>query len=120
MVAKQMHRIVLRRLGALEYGKCLQLQFELLEKRLAGEIEDTLLLVEHPSVYTIGKRQKQADILWTPEELKERGVAVHKIDRGGQVTWHGPGQLVGYPIFNAGRLHSALTGAREGSKYSYW
>ena len=58
----------------------------------------------------------QNDILWTEAELKQRGTTVHKIDRGGQVTWHGPGQLVGYPIFNASELHAQLTGSPAGSK----
>eukprot|EP00667_Euglena_gracilis_P018405 EG_transcript_19552 len=115
-----MARFVVRRLGVMPYLPCLELQLRLLEARLQGQVEDTLLLVEHPHVYTIGKRQTQGDILWSAETLRQKGVEVHKIDRGGQVTYHGPGQLVGYPIFNASRLHHRLTGAPEGSKFSYW
>jgi len=113
-------QFLVRRLGRMPYLPCLNLQLQLLEQRLAGQGQDTLLLVEHPHVYTIGKREKQGDILWTPAELAARGVAVHKVDRGGQVTYHGPGQLVGYPIFHAARLHEMLTDSPEGSKFSYW
>ena len=58
----------------------------------------TLLLLEHPHVYTFGRRGKQENLLWGESQLKEKGIAIHWVDRGGDVTYHGPGQLVGYPL----------------------
>ena len=66
-------------------------------------LPNLILLLEHPHVYTLGKRGDSSDILASPEKLKELGVEVHRIDRGGEVTYHGPGQLVGYPIVNLRR-----------------
>jgi lipoyl(octanoyl) transferase len=82
--------IDVRRLGTVEYEKALALQRELADARVAGG-PDTLLLLEHPPVYTAGKRT-------LPEERPVDGTAVVDTDRGGKITWHGPGQLVGYPI----------------------
>lgn len=72
-----------------------------LHKRVAdGELPNVLLLLEHPHTYTLGRRGQASDILVDEDRLKQLGVQVHHIDRGGEVTYHGPGQLVGYPIIN--------------------
>jgi lipoyl(octanoyl) transferase len=84
------------------YDEALELQRTLVEERKAGRIPDTLLLLEHPHVLTLGVRQGggRANILATPERLDELGVTVFEAGRGGDVTYHGPGQLVGYPIID--------------------
>lgn len=87
-------------LGTMEYGRCLKLQRELRDRRIAGEIEDTLLLVEHTPVLTMGRRGQNDNVVVSEEFLKENGIDVHWVERGGDVTYHGPGQLVVYPIFN--------------------
>jgi lipoyl(octanoyl) transferase len=84
------------------YTESLALQTALHDKRAAGEIDDTLLQLEHPHVYTIGRRGSPAEILLDEPALRARGVEVHEADRGGMVTYHGPGQLVGYPILHLG------------------
>jgi lipoyl(octanoyl) transferase len=91
-----------RRLGRVDYADGLELQKQLVEDRRAGRIGDTLLLLEHPPVITLGvkARGRQTNILASPERLTEAGVAVFETGRGGDVTYHGPGQLVGYPIFD--------------------
>jgi lipoyl(octanoyl) transferase len=91
-----------RRLGRLEYDAGLALQQELVEDRRAGRIGDTLLLLEHPPVITLGVRTRggATNIVASAEKLRERGVTVVEAGRGGDVTYHGPGQLVGYPIFD--------------------
>lgn len=87
-------------LGKIDYVEAWDLQKSLAAKRLAGEIPDTLLLLEHPPTLTIGRFSDNSDIFASPEKLKELGIAVVHSDRGGKVTYHGPGQLVGYPILN--------------------
>ncbi len=87
-------------LGRVDYGEALRLQDELVELRRACRIPDVLLLLEHPPVLTLGRHANRANILATDELLARRGVALHQINRGGDVTYHGPGQLVGYPIFD--------------------
>jgi lipoyl(octanoyl) transferase len=84
------------------YGDAFALQTQLHDRRARNEIPDTLLLLEHPHVYTIGRRGSASDVLWDEETLRSRGVDVVETDRGGQVTYHGPGQLVGYPIIDLG------------------
>lgn len=84
----------------MEYGTALELQRSLIERRKRGEIGDVLLLLEHPRVITLGRNAKAANVIAAPEELATRGVEVFECDRGGDVTYHGPGQLVGYPIFD--------------------
>jgi lipoyl(octanoyl) transferase len=89
-------------LGQVEYQRAWQLQRELAALRVDRKIGDTLLLLEHPPTITLGRGAKEEHILASRETLYERGVAVHAIDRGGDVTFHGKGQLVGYPIFHLG------------------
>lgn len=89
-------------LGSVPYGQALKLQTRLHADRVAGRVTDTLLLLSHPHVYTIGRRGSADDVLWDVETLRGRGVEVVETDRGGQVTYHGPGQLVGYPIVDLG------------------
>lgn len=72
------------------------------ERRLRAEIPDTVILLEHPPVFTAGRRAKPEELLWSPDEVAGRGAEVHRIDRGGSFTFHGPGQLVGYPIIDLG------------------
>lgn len=87
-------------LGRVGYDEGLQLQSEIAALRLAGRVENVLLLLEHPPVLTLGRNASRANILASDEFLAYRGVEVHEINRGGDVTYHGPGQLVGYPIFD--------------------
>lgn len=89
-----------RRLGRMEYEKALDLQTELWQKVSSGEGRDTLLLVEHPPVITLGVRGQKEHILLPEEELSRLGVSTVHVGRGGDVTYHGPGQIVGYPIMN--------------------
>src|SRR5581483_6838541 len=85
-------------LGRVEYGVALVRQRALQEARATGAIPDTLLLLEHPPVLTLGRRGSRADVLVPEAQLAARGIAVHETNRGGLVTYHGPGQLVAYPI----------------------
>lgn len=88
------------KLGRVGYREGLELQRQLVERRLAEEIPDTLLLLEHPPVITMGKSAQDADILASAETLQAEGAQIHRIERGGETTYHGPGQLVGYLIFH--------------------
>ncbi|MBO8130201.1 MAG: lipoyl(octanoyl) transferase LipB [Candidatus Marinimicrobia bacterium] len=87
-------------LGYRNYGEIWELQKRLHFLRVKGVIPDTLILVEHNHVYTFGKNATRENLLVSDEYLKQRGIEVYHVDRGGDVTYHGPGQLVGYPIFN--------------------
>jgi lipoyl(octanoyl) transferase len=87
-------------LGVVEYEEGLRLQKRLVDLRKSGQIGDVLLLLEHSPVITLGRNAKAANVLASPELLAARGVKVFECDRGGDVTFHGPGQLVGYPIFD--------------------
>jgi lipoyl(octanoyl) transferase len=89
-----------RRLGRLEYGAALALQKETESAVLAGQEPDTLLLVEHPHTLTMGRGATHAGIITPQEMLDARGVTVFETNRGGKVTYHGLGQIVGYPIIN--------------------
>jgi lipoyl(octanoyl) transferase len=89
-------------LGRIGYREAHALQKRLVEARVAGEIGDRLLLLEHPAVLTLGRHSDPAHILVSPDELQARGIPVERVERGGEVTYHGPGQLVAYPIV---RLH---------------
>jgi lipoyl(octanoyl) transferase len=91
-----------RRLGLVAYADALALQRQLVEERRAGRVGDLLLLVEHPHVFTLGVRGDggRSHVLATPEALSARGVEIHEAGRGGDITYHGPGQIVGYPILD--------------------
>jgi lipoyl(octanoyl) transferase len=89
-------------LGRIAYGPAYDLQRSLADRRAAGAIADTLLVLEHDAVYTLGRRATEAEVLLDAEALAARGIAVEHTDRGGRVTYHGPGQLVGYPIVDLG------------------
>ena len=90
-------------LGLLGYQAAYDLQRRLHAQVVAGELPDLLLLLEHPHVYTLGRRGQQSHILASGEALTQLGVETHLTDRGGETTYHGPGQLVGYPIVNLRR-----------------
>lgn len=97
-------------LGRVSYDEGLRLQAELVDLRLQGRIDNTLLLLEHPPVLTLGRNADRSNVLATDELLAARGVTLHEINRGGDVTYHGPGQLVGYPIFDLRSLRNAKGG----------
>ena len=88
----------LLQLGRISYAEGLDIQARVVAARKAGRIGDTLLLLEHPAVITLGRNASRANVLAGNEWLAARGVEVHEVNRGGDVTYHGPGQLVGYPI----------------------
>jgi lipoyl(octanoyl) transferase len=87
-------------LGRVDYPTGLQLQQRLVEMRKNGQVGDVLLLLEHEPVITLGRNAKIANVIASPELLRQRGVELYECDRGGDVTFHGPGQIVGYPIFD--------------------
>ena len=93
-------------LGRVDYGEVLSLQQELVALRQAGQIGNVLLLLEHPPVLTLGRNASRSNILASDELLARRGVTLHEINRGGDVTYHGPGQLIGYPIFDLRSLRN--------------
>jgi lipoyl(octanoyl) transferase len=101
--------IHLLQLGRIPYAEGLAIQQRVIAARKTGEIGDTLLLVEHPPVLTLGRNATCANILATDDQLARKGVEIHEVNRGGDVTYHGPGQLVGYPIFD---LRGDLPGKR--------
>ena len=94
----------LLRLGLVEYAEAWELQRRLVAARIADEIPDVLILLEHPHVYTLGRSGHAENVLIDEAALKAAGAQLHWVDRGGDVTYHGPGQLVGYPIVHLGRL----------------
>ena len=97
-----MRPLEVRRLGVVPYADALTLQRALVEERKAGTVPDLLLLLQHPAVITLGVRGDggRSNILAPDARLDELGIAVHETGRGGDVTYHGPGQIVGYPIIN--------------------
>jgi lipoyl(octanoyl) transferase len=101
-VLKTVRQLDVRRLGVVEYDEALALQRELVEERRADRIPDLLLLLEHPPVITLGVRSEvsRANVVATDERLADLGIAIHETGRGGDVTYHGPGQIVGYPILD--------------------
>jgi lipoyl(octanoyl) transferase len=102
-------RLIVQDLGRRAYGEVLELQRSLCRRRIAGEItDDILLLVEHEPVITLGRGTRAASLPLAPAELERRGVGVFEIERGGDVTFHGPGQLVGYPIIDLRRHREDL------------
>jgi lipoate-protein ligase B len=90
-------------LGLTPYGEALERQTMLLEERIRGRIPDTLILVEHPPVVTLGRARTTANLRLTPQELRALGIEFFEVSRGGDATYHAPGQLVGYPIFDLRR-----------------
>ncbi len=87
-------------LGLVDYREALRLQAEKVAQRKAGKIPDTLLLLEHPHAYTLGRNANREHLLVSGEWLAAQHVQIFETDRGGDITYHGPGQLVGYPIFD--------------------
>ena len=100
-------------LGRVEYREAAALQERLRERVIAGELPDLMLLLEHPPVYTIGRRSDADDLPFGEAFYRERGIDVVRTPRGGQLTYHGPGQLVGYPI-----MHVAERAASTSSRWS--
>ena len=96
MDLKESQKILIQDLGFKKYKSVLSLQKKLQKQRIAGNTQDTLILVEHEPVYTLGKNANKHHLL----QSRDKSVEVHKIERGGDVTFHGPGQLVGYPILD--------------------
>ncbi len=95
--------INVRWLGRVDYRAAWALQRELVDARVAGAIKDQLLLLEHPAVLTLGRQADEQFVRATPEHLAERGIELIRVERGGEVTYHGPGQLVAYPILALAR-----------------
>lgn len=101
-------------LGLIDYLSAWELQNRLALEIARGERGPTLLLLEHPHTYTFGRRGQAENLLWSEQKCKERAVAVHWVDRGGDVTYHGPGQLVGYPLIRLnGQDHVGYVRALE-------
>uniref|UniRef100_A0A7V3ZYT1 Octanoyltransferase n=1 Tax=candidate division WOR-3 bacterium TaxID=2052148 RepID=A0A7V3ZYT1_UNCW3 len=97
-------------LGFKRYKDVWDFQKELVEKRIRDEIPDTLILVEHEPVFTLGRNKDWKNLLFPEDYLRKLGYSLYKVERGGDITYHGPGQLVGYPIF---KLDSALAGVKK-------
>ncbi len=101
-----MNTIEVRWLGRLAYTAAWDMQKSLVQQVGNGEAADQLLLLEHPPTYTFGRKGKAAHLLYSEAQLAAEQIAIHHVDRGGDVTYHGPGQLVGYPIINLRRWQS--------------
>jgi lipoyl(octanoyl) transferase len=95
-----MRKCELRDLGRIDYGRALELQRALVERRKRGEVPDQFLMVEHPHVITLGRNGRSENLLASEEILRRTGISFHHTDRGGDITYHGPGQVVGYPIID--------------------
>ncbi len=104
---------LIRPQGAVPYGPANEAMHRLAERRLAEEIPDTVILLEHAPVFTAGRRAKPEELLWSTDVVAEREAEVHLIDRGGSFTFHGPGQLVGYPILDLGPSPDAAAHLRR-------
>jgi lipoyl(octanoyl) transferase len=99
--------------GLVQYDRAYRAMHELAERRLSGEIPDTLILLEHPPVYTAGKRWSPDHLVWAEAIMRAHGAEFHLVDRGGSVTFHGPGQLVGYPIVDLGPARDVVAYVRK-------
>jgi lipoyl(octanoyl) transferase len=99
--------------GPVPYDAANDAMHALAARRLTGEIPDTVILLEHPPVYTAGRRAKDDELLWASRDIEARGGLVRRIDRGGSFTFHGPGQLVGYPILDLGAKPDAAAYLRR-------
>src|SRR5207248_8050156 len=97
---RSMYSCEVRELGRVEYVSALQLQQRLVEQRKQGLIPDQLLLLEHPHTITLGRNGRVENLLASEPALRSAGIAFHASDRGGDITYHGPGQVVGYPILD--------------------
>src|SRR5574338_390066 len=95
-----MRKLEVLNLGRMDWLQAYHLQQQYIQRRKDGEGQDTLLLVEHPHVVTMGRNGKEANLLAPPEILAKAGISYYETNRGGDVTYHGPGQIVGYPIFD--------------------
>jgi lipoyl(octanoyl) transferase len=104
---------LIRPAGIVDYDRANELMHELASLRLRGEIPDTLILLEHPPVFTAGRRSKPEHVVWTEDRIEAAGARLRYIDRGGSLTFHGPGQLVGYPILDLGVRPDALNYVRR-------
>jgi lipoyl(octanoyl) transferase len=104
---------LVRPAGPVPYDVANDVMHVLAERRLAGDIPDTVLVLEHPPVFTAGRRAEPAELLWDEASIAARGGLVRRIDRGGSFTFHGPGQLVGYPIVDLGVRPDAATYLRR-------
>jgi lipoyl(octanoyl) transferase len=104
-----MEKALLLDLGLVPFAEAWALQKQVWRLRVEEKIPDTLILVEHPPVITLGKSGKAGNLLVSEDQLKARGIDLFRIERGGDITWHGPGQLVGYPIFF---IREAIAGVR--------
>jgi len=93
-------KLLISKLGMIDYQEALKIQEKLLKLRQENKIKDTMLLLEHPPTLTLGVRANYHNILTPQEVLKTQGVNIYKVNRGGDITYHGPGQIVGYPILN--------------------
>jgi len=106
-------------LGTVPYTEALAIQQHLAVQREAGSIPDSLLLLEHPPVYTAGRGTKAEDLCGTPDRLRAFGAEFHEVDRGGSVTFHGPGQLVAYPIVRLSEMFPVASAEAQGDVLRY-
>jgi len=100
-----MSHFIVEDLGLIDYERAWKLQDDYAAEIAEGIRPPTLLLLEHPHVYTFGRKGNAENLLWNETQLKEKGISTHWVDRGGDVTYHGPGQLVGYPLIPLGKLN---------------
>jgi lipoate-protein ligase B len=107
---------VVHDLGLIPYEQAWQLQDRLALEIASGSRPRTLLLLEHPHTYTFGRSGKVENLLWDQDEMDRRGVTVHWVDRGGDVTYHGPGQLVGYPLLPLGAARAQPGSAGDSTR----
>lgn len=107
------------RMGRIEYHQAWQIQDQFAGEIAAGRRPPTLLLLEHPHTYTFGSRGHVENLLFSQAELEQRGIALHWVDRGGDVTYHGPGQLVGYPLIPLGLPRLASDGSSRVPQADY-
>ncbi|MDQ4130350.1 MAG: lipoyl(octanoyl) transferase LipB [Actinomycetota bacterium] len=106
--AAQADPVVTVHAGLVSYGEAWQWQRDLVARRARDEVPDALLTLEHRKVITAGRRAEPSHVLWSDEEREARGVGFHRVDRGGDVTYHGPGQLVGYPLLRLSTIRRVV------------
>jgi lipoyl(octanoyl) transferase len=100
-------------LGSVDYSDAWDMQRELFLARLDGDRDDMLLLLEHPHTYTLGRRALKDDVIYNESERRIKGISLYEVDRGGRATYHGPGQLVGYPILKLGERYDVISYLRK-------